>query len=108
MAHAQSGVPSVAIPAARRVATSQEGNMRKGKSRRRTCELILTVQQLRSSTPGGDTNKTTGGEVPGLLMVSAPTIGALDPEQWLHGMVVGVKGRQQMFSSQGPHERRWI
>uniref|UniRef100_A0A0E0BHH4 Uncharacterized protein n=1 Tax=Oryza glumipatula TaxID=40148 RepID=A0A0E0BHH4_9ORYZ len=71
-----------------RVATSQESNMRNDKLRKRTCELILNVQQLGSSTPGGNTNKTMGGEVPvvhrgsvdeGLLMVSVPTIDALDP-----------------------------
>uniref|UniRef100_A0A0E0G6Q3 Uncharacterized protein n=1 Tax=Oryza nivara TaxID=4536 RepID=A0A0E0G6Q3_ORYNI len=80
-----------------RVATSQESNMHNDKLRKRTCELILTVQQLGSSTPGGNTNKTMGGEVPvvhrgsvdkGLLMVSAPTIDALDPEQWLQGVVI--------------------
>lgn len=64
MVCAHGGMPSAVMLVVWRVATSQESNMHNDKLRKRTCELILTVQQLGSSTPGGNTNKTMGGEVP--------------------------------------------
>lgn len=64
MVCAHSGMPSVVMSVVWRVATSQESNVSNEKLRKRTCEFILTEQQLGSNTPGGNTNKTMGGEVP--------------------------------------------